>query len=259
MSAHVESVAVLAPGLSGWQAARAVLAGETPYTAAPLAPVLPQALPPNERRRAPLGVRMALQVAAEALADPNAGTLASLFVTSDADLDILHRICSALAEPERAVSPTDFHNSVHNAASGYWSIAAAAHGPSTTIAAHDHGLAAGLREAFGIVAIDAPRVLLVLYDVPPPAPLFDKRPIQQPVAVALVLTRDRTPQSLARLSLCDATHESELVDAELEALRRGNPAARALPLLQLIARARSETVGLRLADDRVLGVRLDCT
>ena len=73
-----------------------------------------------------------------------AASLATVFASSDADLAIIHRICLALTATPRLISPTDFHNSVHNAAAGYWSIAAGARAASTTISAHDGSFAAGL-------------------------------------------------------------------------------------------------------------------
>lgn len=258
-SAYVESVGLIAPGLPSWQSSMSTFAGLSPYVPAAFPAVQPDSLPPNEQRRAPLGVRMALRAAEEAIGDStiSAATLASVFATSEADMEIIHRICAALAEPERSVSPTDFHNSVHNAASGYWSIAAAARGPSTTIAAYDFCCAVALREALGMLVVDDTDSLLVLYDVPPPPPLYDKRPIEQPVAVALVLSRERTPRSLARLTLCSATTEQLMREPGLEALRRANPAARALPLLQSLATKRAGVIGVREYDDRLLGIRVE--
>lgn len=258
-SGYVESVGLVAPGLPSWRAGANVLRGLSPYVLAEFPPVLPASLPPNERRRAPLGVRMALQAAEEAIAGSTLGasTLASVFATSEADMEVLHRICAALAEPERGVSPTDFHNSVHNAASGYWSIAATARGPSTTIAAYDFSFAVALREALGVLAVDDADTLLVLYDVPPPPPLYDKRPIAQPAAVALVLRRECTPGALACLTLCSARTESDIDEPGLEALRRANPAARALPLLQSLAAQRAGVIGVREYHDRLLGIRVE--
>ena len=40
-------------------------------------------------------------------------------VTPCEDCDNVHAICESLATPERQVSPTRFHNSVHNAAAGW--------------------------------------------------------------------------------------------------------------------------------------------
>lgn len=192
------------------------------------------------------------------MADEPAATaqLASVFATSDADMEILHRICEALTEPQRNVSPTDFHNSVHNAAAGYWGIAAGVRGASTTIAAYDYGLAAGLREALAKLTVDDIDMLLVIYDVPPPPPLYATRPIAQPAALALRLVRRPTHRSLGHLSLCEAQKEDTLSDATLEALRQSNPALRALPLLQALARRTSGVIGIRADANRLLGVEL---
>jgi hypothetical protein len=229
------------------------------YTPSALGPIQPTSLPANERRRAPLGVRLALRAADEAVASAavDASALASVFATSDADMEIIHRICAQLAEPERNVSPTDFHNSVHNAACGYWSIGTGARGPSTAISAYDFNLAAALLESLAQLSIDETDVLLVLFDVPPPPPLYAARPVAHPAAVAMLLGRERSAHTLANLSICEATTEQTMADAGLEALRSANPAARALPLLQMLALRRFGIVGIRAYDDRFLGVRLE--
>lgn len=257
--AFIDSIGVIAPGLPSWNASVPILTGATPYVAQPVGSVQPNLLPANERRRAPLGVRLALCAAEEATAasDFAASTLATVFATSDADMDIIHRICAALAEPARSVSPTDFHNSVHNAAPGYWSIGTKGTGPSTALSAYDFNLAAGLREASALLSVDDTDVLLVLFDVPPPPPLYKSRPVAHPAAVALVLRRLQTSRSVAQISICDASGESAMDDPGLETLRQANPAARSLPLLQAVAARRSGIVGIRAYDDRFLGVRVE--
>lgn len=257
---HLESVGLIAPGLGSWASARAVLAGKQPHVAGEAVTAQPALLPANERRRAPFSVLVALHAAEEAV---NASTipaahLPSVFASSDGEMAIMHRLCSALATPARAVSPTDFHNSVHNAAAGYWGIAAHAPASATTIAAFDHSVAAGLREAFALLAGDAPAMLLVAYDVPPPVPLYEKRPIETACAVACVLTRSATSRSFATLSLAAAREESMLAAPSLELLRLANPAARALPLLESLALRRSGVIGLRAEDDALLGIDVRC-
>jgi hypothetical protein len=252
----VEAVGVAAPGLPSWAAGSVALRGERPYLLEPLAPHSPAMLPLNERRRATPAVRLAFQAAEDAMTASTlpAARLATVFASSDADLAIIHRICVALTATPRFISPTDFHNSVHNAAAGYWSIAAGARAASTTIGAHDGSFAAGLLEACLQVEVDGCDVLLVAFDLPAPEPLHAKRPIAQPAAVALVLTRQRSANSIAALS-CATSADSEtlMADASLEQLRRANPAARALPLLErLAARAMGKVVlpmhrGLNLA------------
>jgi hypothetical protein len=234
----VESVGLAAPGLSNWEASKPILRREQAYESVPLPPHSPALLPPNERRRASPTVRLAFQAAEDALQTSSiaASELATVFASSDADLNIIHRICLALAATPRAISPTDFHNSVHNAAAGYWSIAAGARGPSSTLSAHDASFAAGLLDACSMVQVDGRDTLLVAFDLPPPDPLYAKRPIAQPAAVALILTRERTANSLAKLRHEYSVEPHTAMDApDLEILRLANPATRALPLLAQIA------------------------
>jgi hypothetical protein len=237
---YLQAVGFAAPGMPGWQAARAVLRGEVPFVPAPLAPHSPALLPVNERRRATPAVRLAFQSAEDALQSCTqpAARFATVFASSDADLAIIHRISSALAGSPRLISPTDFHNSVHNAAGGYWHIATGAHSASSTVCGYDGSFAAGLLEACTQVAIDGQDSLMVAFDLPAPEPLLAKRSMTHAASVALLLTRERGEHALATLS-CALTREqpeSTLADAALEALRVGNPASRALPLLQRLAR-----------------------
>ena len=236
---YVEAVGLAAPGLAGWQAGAPVLAGAAPYAAQELAPYAPALLPPNERRRATQIVRLAFRTSEDALtATPlPPSQLATVFASSDGDTEVMHRINSALAQPARMISPTDFHNSVHNAAAGYWSIAVGSKLPSTSLAAHDATFAAALTEAAALALGDALDTLLTVCDLRMPVPLAEKRPIAEPFGVALVLTPARSERSLAALQLAETREpETALDDARLEALRRANPAARALPLLRLLAR-----------------------
>lgn len=215
-------------------------------------------LPLNERRRATPAIKLAFQAAEDAMQSaPPASGLATVFASSDADLAIIHRICLALTATPRLISPTDFHNSVHNAAAGYWSIAAGTRAASTTISAHDGSFAAGLLEACLLVQIDGCDALLVAFDLPAPQPLHAKRSIAVPVAVSLVLTRQPTAHSLAALT-CATTFEAEttLEGSALESLRLGNPAARALPLMQRLAQRHFGRMVLPMTEQTRLGVEL---
>jgi hypothetical protein len=253
----IEAIGIAAPGLVGWQSAAPILRGEQPYVAAELPPHAPPLLPPNERRRASPTVRLAFQAAEDAMQSSSiaASELATVFASSDADLNIIHRICSALTVTPRMISPTDFHNSVHNAAAGYWSIAVGSRAPSSTISAHDYSFAVGLAEAWGCVQVDGCDTLLVAFDLPPPAPLYEKRPIEQPAAIALVLTQRRTSNTVGSLH-CEwvQTAPTACASEPLERLRQNNPAARGLPLLALIAQGKEGSVVLPLGENAGLAI-----
>jgi hypothetical protein len=257
----IEAVAVAAPGMPDWHSAQPVLRDESSFVVSDLPQYQPALLPPNERRRASPTVRMAFRVAEAATQASSiaASELAAVFTSADGDLAIAQRICNASAEAQRFISPTDFHNSVHNAAAGYWSIASQARGPSTAIAAFDDSFAVGLLEAVSMVRVEQHATLLVAYDVPAPTPLLDKRPLQVAIGVALIFTTERTANSIAHLTLevSAPTSATPMQSAALETLRKGNPAGRALPLLQLLAQQRAGSVALSLPQQRTLIVNLN--
>jgi hypothetical protein len=257
MNVFVEGVGLRGPGLNGWQASCAILANGETYAPAP--PVLPpsELLPSAERRRTVPTVKLALAVGSEAImhARRDPAATASVFSSSCGDGETIHQIFEALASPEREVSPTRFHNSVHNAPAGYWSIATQSREPSTSLCCYDASFSAGLLEAAVQVTTEARAVILIVYDLPYPEPLHATRPIAAIFGTALVLTPQRGERSLARLDLrlTRAGALTAMSDHALEQLRTGNPAARSLPLLSLLARHEAGTVVLQ----HVAGNRID--
>ena len=146
LSVRITGIGVLGPGLSGWPQARELLRdGSAWRTAATVLPP-PARLAAAERRRSGAIVRLSLAVADEACAMAGADVqrIATVFASSAADTANCHALCETLAQPERAVSPTRFTNSVHNAPAGYWHIATASRAPSTSLCAHDASFGAGL-------------------------------------------------------------------------------------------------------------------
>jgi hypothetical protein len=247
LSVFIDGIGFLSPGLPSWPAAADVLAGRAAYEAAPTVLAPPALLPPAERRRASRLVKAALGVGLEAVnhAGADAATLATVFVSSAGDGHNCHALCETLASEDRAVSPTRFHNSVHNAAAGYWGIATGAMAPSQVLCAYDAGFAAGLLEA-AVQAVSAGTpILLVSYDAEYPEPIFAKRSVPDAGGVALLLSPARGPKSLAALKVShDGTPLTPMADAALEQLRTDIPAMRALPMLQLIARGETGIASL---------------
>jgi hypothetical protein len=246
---HVEAVGIAGPGLPGWTASRAVLAGAVPYQPAPFTPPSIALLPPAERRRAGIAIRLAIGVGIEALtqAGRDPATMAMVFTSSSGDTETVSDILCVLATDRREVSPTRFHNSVHNAPAGYWAVATGSGEPSTSLCAADASFSAGLLDAAAQAVVDDRPVTLVAYDLPYPEPLHRARPIAGTLALALVLTPWQTERCFASLTLlpCDAgPPATPMADSGLEQLRLGNPAGRGLPLLAALAVGRPATVWL---------------
>lgn len=241
MRVYLEGIGVLGPGLAGWTAAKPVLAGEAAFV--PGEVVLPPiaALPPAERRRTGGTVRLSVAVGLEALAQAGraACDMATVFASSGGDGDTIHEILTVLATEQREISPTRFHNSVHNAPSGYWALACAATAPSTSLCGFDGSFATGLLDAAVQANIDARPVTLIAYDTPYPEPLRAARRVTGSFGVGLVLSPQDSGRSLATLDITlrhGNASGTVFEDTALDELRRGNPAARSLPLLVALAR-----------------------
>jgi len=246
MRGYVKGVGLCGPGLSNWHEGLRILSQESGYVPKPVGPLRAEWLPATERRRAGNTVKLAVQVAQEAVgqAGKAPGTLPTVFASSGGDLETVHELCLALSKADKFISPTRFHNSVHNAAAGYWSIATGAMSASTSISAYDWTFAAGLLEAFCQMHCTGDDTLLVVYDWPAPEPLNAKRPIASPFGIALVLSasEENGAYGMLDLSISNLIEESGCSDAALESLRRSVPAARALPLLDIMARRESGSV-----------------
>lgn len=262
MTAWIDGVGLIAPGLPDWPSAMAVLAGRAEYTSAPSVLPPPQGLASAERRRASRVVKLALALGHEAAAHAQAdvSTLATVFSASGADGHNCHALCEQLATDDRQISPTRFHNSVHNAAAGYWSIATHCMAPCQVLSAFDGSFGAGLIDAMGQVLADEQTTMLVAYDSEYPPPLQAVRPVPDCAGVALVLSPTQSSRSLARITL-QSVHSGDAklarVDADaLEALRQSTPALRSLPMLALLARGETGAVQIDYLDGMVLQVEV---
>jgi hypothetical protein len=203
-------------------------------------------------------VRFALAAAAEATEEePDRAGLETVFACSNGDGAIVSAILETLHDPAGvAISPTQFHNSVHNAAAGYWHIAAGSTAPSVSLGGHDFSFAAGLLMAATAVVTRGRPVLLCAYDTPMPPPLDQVRRTGISFAAALVL-RPATAEGTA-LTLRYVAGPAEplpVIDA-LDALVLENPAARSLPLLRELAARRRAILRLPLLKDAHLEAQL---
>ena len=235
LTARIEGIGFWATGLPSWQAACDYIATGVLPDDAPARPS-PQLLAPNERRRAPQSVAVALQVAMEACAaaDREPAMLPSVFASMHGDLAITDYMCTTLASDPRAISPTRFHNSVHNAAAGYWTIGAGCVQPTTAISSFDATFAQGLLEALVQLQAGAPAVLLAAYDAPSAGPLAQVSRSTGLLGGALVLSNGTgSGQRALRCSLVDA--DAAAPEGALARTAGGNAMAPMLPLFQALA------------------------
>jgi hypothetical protein len=260
LTATIESVGFWSNGLPSWQAARDFVASGALPDDAPAKPA-PQLLAPNERRRAPESVAVALEVALAACADAgrDPALLPSVFTSTHGDLSITDYMCATLAGDPSAVSPTKFHNSVHNAAAGYWTIGAGCREAATAISAYDASFAQGLLEALMQLAEGAEAVLLVGYDTGATGPLRSVHDCSGLLGGAVILSKCQPEHASIHSKHPRIT--ATLSDGETDApgaLGRhagGNAMAPMLPLFDALAtNARHAT--LKAAPGRLLRLEI---
>jgi hypothetical protein len=261
ISLAVRSIGLTAPGLAGWRASLPILQGNETYQREALPPLKPELLKPNERRRTTQTIKLALVTAHDALYQVEApDELLSVFASTQGDLDIINQICLALTREDRPVSPTQFHNSVHNAPAGYWSIGTGFQTASTSLACLTGSFASGLLEAAVQIETESKPALLVCYDLPAPSPLDQLIGDSNAFATALLLA-PAAENGVDRIATLNVQTEaggmlSQLRNKELEALRISAPAARSLPLLQSLARRESARLQLPYLDNLDLSVEV---
>lgn len=241
MRVVVRSASVWGRGLPGWARAAEVLRDPTLWDG--VSAVAPAAthLPPNERRRAGPVTRLALAVAQEActLAQVDPAEVSALFASANGDGGVIDTILKALCTPGGDVSPTQFHNSVHNAPAGYWTISHGSIAPATAVGGFDWSFGQGLLKAAAEAVVEAHPVLFVAYDLPIPGPIGTVRVTTETFACAMLLDPDLSAPGLASLDMTYAATTDEGDDPDNPALRQlahENPAARGLALLGALAR-----------------------
>jgi len=173
MKFFVEAVAVLGPGLAGWEAARPILAGSTPYIPCDL--VLPrfEALPAAERRRVGPGGEAVVSVGLQALEQAAAAgdAVPTVFTSSVGDGDVINEICSMLAGSDRSSRRRDStipYTTPPRVTGGFATGSqCAVHEPVRIRLELYRGPARTATQA----SVDHESVLLIAYDLPYPEPL----------------------------------------------------------------------------------------
>jgi hypothetical protein len=136
------------------------------------------------------------------------------------------------------VSPTKFHNSVHNAAAGYWTIAAECTRPYTSLSAGEQSFGAGLLEACMQALSENENVLLVAYDIDARGPLAPVASSKGLLSVGLIVSPQRGPHALAQFDL-EVVSGAGLAPSQARpqnaALVAGNSTESCLPFMEALA------------------------
>jgi Beta-ketoacyl synthase, N-terminal domain len=254
---HVEGIGWWSAGLPDWPAAaQALRAGTVPaeVKSRPAATILP----PNERRRATEPVLLACDVGGQAcaMAMRSPADLPCIFTSAHGDLEVTDGLCATLASEPLEVSPTRFHNSVHNAPAGYWTIAAHCLQPSCAMSAQDGSFAAGLLEAAIHAHAEQTPVLFAAYDNAVRGPLGDVVQGSDSFGTALVIHTERTSRTIATLTLRHLPQESapSPTPAPWTPLAHTTPVAASMPLFLALARSVDADIVLRNGASTALSI-----
>jgi len=198
------------------------------------------------RRRSTGLTRMAVEVLQQATTEAgcDVATLPSVWATSNGEHTTAIKILGMMRRSEGKLSPTHFHNSVHNAASGYASIATGNGTPSTTLTGGAELVASSFLEAICHLGASAEDVVVVLADEPL-LPPFDRAGGTSPLALAFCLSSRPEGASgilsgLRRDAVAPVKHHDRFGRLYVAA---------ALPLLERIVLRRPGTVGLELVGE----------
>lgn len=253
---QVEGIGLWSPQLANFDALRDLLDGGRPGVPGgrPAAAVLSA----NERRRAPESVLLAIEAACQAAAMSGRAmkTLACVFASAFGDQATTDYLCRVLAGVPTALSPTRFHNAVHNASAGYWTIATDCRAPSSAICAGNASFGAGLLEAAVLACADERPVLLVCSDTAGIGPLGELIGCTHSFGCALVLSPGTNSVMRLCLTATECTLRHPPLPAECLLWMQGNPSAAGLPLLAMLAKGHGDCV-LAAADHLRMQVQME--
>lgn len=268
------------PGFNDWPSLKALLlhdvAGDeaTPITSAPK----PEVIPANERRRAPLPVKAAVDVSWQALQHSGIPVtdVACVFGSGLGDTDITDYMCRVLTTEQKQLSPTKFHNSVHNAAAGYWTISTHCMKSANSIAAYQMTAGLALLEGITQCVLHNEPVLITLFDTAAQDTYRQIFSCDDDFAAALLISPLAFPaaQQIATLTLTQDVFSENVLTQEacmqgqlewqntrLKNLYEGNPAAKILYLLKAIAQfetaSNPQSVRLAISPSNAVKIALE--
>jgi hypothetical protein len=191
-------------------------------------------LPRNERRRADTHIKIAINTA---LQHNNIKNTQIIFASCDGDTNISHKLCQAISSVDnKFISPADFHNSVHNAPSGYFSIAIKSHSPINSISTGYHNMfTTTLMEAAIKVQLYQKPVLNVLFDDNiHPQITHSKNRILGAISFLIDVPSSSLQNDICRIEICKTTKNTNKQIKKQNIPFWHNPAHQAWEFLQQI-------------------------
>jgi len=123
-----------------------------------------------------------------------------LFATANGEINTIGTILESLEDPGRSVSPTHFHNSVHNASPGYWSISSKRRSPSTTLTMGELSFEYAVLDAWARLSCDESTVQVTAGDEAVEGPAWaDPAHCTHDLCGSLMLSSDAGQESTGRL------------------------------------------------------------
>ncbi len=224
----------------------AELRGSLPF---PAEDIDRNAIPALLRRRTSQATQMAFSAAnlACAQARRSPAGLPTVFASVGGEIQVTDLLCIELAKPDGSISPTAFHNSVHNTAAGYWSIVHRCTRAISALAAGHDTFAMALLESWCQLDCHGGELLLICYDERWPAYL--SAPMgAPPFACSLVLAAGSVADGIARIGRPKRGGEAVQISDPLGLLIEHMPTAAAIPLLRVVTE-RTEAREIPLSGD----------
>jgi len=264
MKIGIRGIGIWGRGMRDWDEFCSLVATGCDGAGAEWLVPVPEAIPARERRRSPLMVKLAVEVAYQACAraDVDRQNVATVFSSSMGDTEITDYMCRTLAGESKVLSPTRFHNSVHNAPAGYWSISAGNREPSSSTACSRESFSIAILEASILSVAERRPVLLIASDIFVPGPLGDVYPIGEPFGVAMVLDAAASDDDAWEVSVeqyAASPAWPEVRHPLLQTISECNPAARCLALLEAIVTKNRNPIQWPLNDSTCLQMRVECS
>jgi len=237
---EVLGIGAWGPGFCCWRDLSTLLLSTEAFDLTTSKPA-PDIIPANERRRAPLLVKMAVETSQQAI---NQSTykptqVACVFGSGIGDTDVTDYLCKTLLTEDKLLSPTRFHNSVHNTSAGYWTISTDCMQAANSIAAYQHTAGMALLESLCQTQQQQIPVLLTIYDMEVRMLFTEIFPSEHNFSVSLLIAPLSADHHTGLTITASIENNSAglppLRNPNLEQARQNNPAAQLLNLLENIA------------------------